>query len=224
MSISPSYYSRLANTKKQAYFISRGPRSLKKRCCGDWLMFNLGAPIEIPCYFIPKSVGLHFGQLQHPNWTLVGLHNITFLNPNKYILERKSILLVKVLKLDFRVLCQPTISQAAKRIKNLQWVLNPMISFGIYLKITCDVNDNLCYLHKSGLHFSYSHQYHPSIQNMYCFIGHINLHPKSPNITLFGKWLFDYIFFSETVRFHFFSILFHQQGMNNMYDMCYSFW
>ncbi len=80
-------------------------------------MFSLGARIGIPCFFVPKSVGLNFGQnnmgsqWQHLNCTLVGLRNITFfepLGPKKNILERKSILRVKVLKLDFRVLCQPT--------------------------------------------------------------------------------------------------------------------
>ncbi len=80
-------------------------------------MGNLGAVIEIPCYFIPKLVGLNFGQnnmacqWQHLNCPLVDLRNITFLNPrepNNNILERKSILLFEVLKLDFGVLCQPT--------------------------------------------------------------------------------------------------------------------
>ncbi len=36
----------------------------------------------------------------------------------------------------------------------------------------------------------YSHQDHPSIQNMQGFSGHF--HPKSFNIALFGEWLFDY--------------------------------
>ncbi len=49
--------------------------------------------------FIPKSVGLNFSQ-----------NNMGFQWQHLYkdILERKSILLVKVSKLDFRVLCQPT--------------------------------------------------------------------------------------------------------------------
>ena len=62
---------RLANIKKEAYlgslilwreYLYLGHKSLEKWCCGDRLMFNLGAPIGIPCYFIPKSTGLNFGE------------------------------------------------------------------------------------------------------------------------------------------------------------------
>ncbi len=35
---------------------------------------------------------------------------------NKDILEKKSILLVEVLKLDFRVLCQPTIDIKGRQV------------------------------------------------------------------------------------------------------------
>ncbi len=51
--------------------------------------------------------------MEHLNWTLVGHHNVTFSNPEdsyKGILKRKSILFGEILKLDFRVLYQPTIT------------------------------------------------------------------------------------------------------------------
>ncbi len=91
------------------------PKGLKKWCCGDQLMFNWGAPIGIPCYFTLNSMGFKFGQnnmgslWEHPNWTLVSHHNITFSDPwvpYKDIPKRKSILLVEVL-------CQPTIKFSA---------------------------------------------------------------------------------------------------------------
>ncbi len=68
-------------------YLYMSPKRLKKWCCGDQLMFNLGAPIGIQCYFTPKSMGLKFGQnnmeslWEHLNWTLVGHHNISFSRP-----------------------------------------------------------------------------------------------------------------------------------------------
>ncbi len=70
------------------------PTNVQFRCC-HW----------DPMLFWPKVRSIDFAvgspwEHLHVNWTLVGLHNITFSDskdPNKNILERKSILLVEVL-------------------------------------------------------------------------------------------------------------------------------
>ncbi len=69
-----------------AEYLYFGPKGSKKLCCGDRLMFDLGAAIEIPCYFDQNSGAQisgwnNMGSLwEHLNWTLVDLHNITFSN------------------------------------------------------------------------------------------------------------------------------------------------
>ncbi len=85
----------------------------------DRLMSNLGAAIEIPCYFRLKSDASNFSQnnmgspWQLLNWTLIDHHNITFLiggDPYEDNLKRKSIFFAVLLKFNFVVPGRSTIN------------------------------------------------------------------------------------------------------------------